>query len=79
MGDLIQTVRDKQADFQTIANADCSASWIAQSLLEAADIPTEQEHESEGQTSYDEADTTENTITVNTEPQNEREKGIFDY
>jgi len=79
MSDLIQTVRDKQADFQTIANADCSASWIAEAMLEAASLPVEREKDDKAQSSNSEKESLENTITVNTEPQNEREKGIFDY
>lgn len=53
---------------RTVANADCSASWIAQTVLK-----------SEGYSSYSVEKSNESHATANTTTHNEREKGILAY
>ena len=40
MSDLKEAVKDNKEDLRIVANADCSASWIAKELLESFDLDT---------------------------------------
>lgn len=72
MSDLAKKVEENKSDLEIVANADCSASWIAQELLEAFDMDTTK-------TTYEPNEPTEKAHTPTVEPENDREKGIFAY
>lgn len=60
--DLIEENRDT---LETVANADCSASWIAEELLSSV----------EGETSYSTEEANRTTTQTTTEPENDIEVG----
>ena len=42
MSDLEEAVKENKEDLRVVANADCSASWIAKELLESFNLDTSQ-------------------------------------
>jgi len=43
MSDLEEAVKENKEDLRVVANADCSASWIAKELLQSFDLDTSQQ------------------------------------
>lgn len=72
MSDLHTKVEKHRDALVTLANADCSASWIAQDLLTSV----------EGRTSFESKESEQSNVTANSEPNTdttEPEGSVFAY
>ena len=66
--ELEEKIDQHREALETVANADCSASWIAQRLLQAT----------EGHSSYSSQESNEKAHTPTVEPQNQSQEGVKD-
>lgn len=62
-------LKKHKEDLEVVANADCTASWIAKELLESL----------EGETTNTQEKSPEKPVAPNTQADNDNEKGIFAY